>query len=146
MTLSLHTLKPARGAKHYPKRVGRGNASGKGTTAGKGGKGQTARTGGRNKLKFLGLKRLILSTPKLGGFRSLKPKDAVVTVEQLNKSFGAGEKVTPTKLFKKGLIRSANLTVKILGAGNLKKKLSVKGCSVSAGAKEKIIAAGGEVA
>ena len=128
------------------KRVGRGNASGKGTTAGKGGKGQTARTGGRNKLKFLGLKRLILSTPKLGGFRSLKPKAAVITLDQLNKAFGAGEKVTPTKLYKKGLVRSAGATVKILGAGELKKKLTVKGCQVSGGAREKIVAAGGEIA
>ncbi len=70
MTLSMHTLRPSKGSKSKPKRVGRGNASGKGTTAGRGGKGQTARSGGRNKLKLLGMRHLMLQTPKLRGFKS----------------------------------------------------------------------------
>jgi large subunit ribosomal protein L15 len=141
--LSMHTLKPARGAKRYPKRVGRGGGSGKGTTAGRGGKGQTARSGGRNRLKLLGMRHMMLATPKLRGFQSQHAKDDVVTLDMLAKAFGDGAKVTPRTLLKKGLIDGRR--VKILGSGALKKKLVVIGCSVSGAAKEKIVAAGGEV-
>lgn len=141
--LSFHTIQPAKGAKRSVKRIGRGNASGKGTTAGRGTKGQSARTGGRNRLKYLGIKRLIQSTPKLRGFQSQYGKMASVDLRQLQVSFGSGATVTPSVLAKKGLIASAK--VKILGNGTLKKKLIVSGCIVSAGAREKIIAAGGEV-
>jgi large subunit ribosomal protein L15 len=144
MTLSMHNLKPARGAKSQPKRVGRGNASGKGTTAGRGGKGQKARTGGRNRLKLLGMRRLMLSTPKLRGFKSHHAKKGVVTLDAINAVFMDGAKVTPAALVKKGLVPSAKNGVKILG-GALKKKIVVIGCLVSEAAKEAITAAGGEV-
>ncbi len=145
MSLSLHTLKPAKGAKRYHKRVGRGNASGKGTTAGRGGKGQTARTGGRNRLKLLGMRHLMLSTPKLRGFKSHHGKPASFNLGQLNSAFQNGEMVSPKTLAKKGLVSSASARVKVLASGNLKKKLAVAGCEVSEQAKEKIVAAGGEV-
>src|SRR3989304_3223673 len=91
-SLSMHTLKPARGSKRYPKVVGRGGGSGKGTTAGRGGKGQTARTGGRNKLKLLGMRHIMLATPKLRGkgFQP-KPKAANVSLSQLDAAYKAGE-------------------------------------------------------
>ncbi len=139
----MNNLKPARGSKTSRKRLGRGNASGKGTTAGRGGKGQTARTGGRNRLKLLGMRHLMLQTPKLRGFQSQHAKASVVTLEMLAKTFADGAKVTPTTLLKKGLVSSAH--VKILGSGALKKKFVVAGCKVSEAAKEKIVAAGGEV-
>lgn len=141
----MHNMKPARGAKTYPKRVGRGNASGKGTTAGRGGKGQKARTGGRNRLKLLGMRRQMLQTPKLRGFKSHYEKDEVVTLDVISNAFADGTKVTPRALAKKGLVDSVKSQVKILGGGSLKKKLIFIGCGVSAAAKEKIIAAGGEV-
>ncbi len=145
MSLSLHTLKPAKGSKRYPKRVGRGNSTGKGTTAGRGGKGQTARSGGRNRLKLLGMRHLMLSTPKLRGFKSHHPKPATFNLGQLNAAFQSGEMVSPKTLAKKRLVTSGNARVKILASGNLKKKLSVSGCQISEAAKEKIVAAGGEV-
>lgn len=141
----MHTLKPAKGAKRYPKRVGRGNASGKGTTAGRGGKGQTARTGGRNRLKLLGMRHLMLQTPKLRGFKSLKAKPELLNLGMLGSAFQSGETVSPASLAKKGLVPSSSSRVKIVSDGSLKKKLVVKGCAVSEGAKEKIVAAGGEV-
>jgi large subunit ribosomal protein L15 len=144
MSLSLHNLHPAAGAKRKSKRVGRGNASGKGTTAGKGGKGQTARSGGRFGLNILGMKRLVLSTPKLRGFTSPHAKAVAVDLDMLNVAFDAGNKVTPKTLAKKGLIPSG-AKVKLLGSGTLKKKLIVIDCAVSEGAKAKIAAAGGEV-
>jgi len=145
MSLNLHTLKPARGSKRTPKRVGRGNASGKGTTAGRGGKGQTARSGGRNRLKLLGMRHLMLQTPKLRGFKSHHAKSPVVSVGQLNGAFQNGETVSPTSLVKKGLVPADARRVKILGGGKLKKKLVVKNCVVSDAAKEMITAAGGEI-
>ncbi|HTK05223.1 MAG TPA: 50S ribosomal protein L15 [Candidatus Eisenbacteria bacterium] len=145
MSLNLHTLTPARGAKRQPKRVGRGNASGKGTTAGRGGKGQTARSGGRNRLKLLGMRHLMLQTPKLRGFKSHHAKSPVVSLGQLNRAYQNGETVSPASLAKKGLVPSDARRVKVLGGGQLKKKLVVKGCVVSDAATELIKAAGGEV-
>jgi large subunit ribosomal protein L15 len=145
MSLSMHNLKPARGSKSQPKRVGRGNSSGKGTTAGRGGKGQKARTGGRNRLKLLGMRHIMLATPKLRGFKSRYAKDEVVTLNQIGRAFETGAKVSPATLAKKGLTSSSSAHVKVLGAGNLKKKVTVVGCAVSAQAKEKIEAAGGAV-
>ncbi len=141
----MHTLQPARGSTQSPKRVGRGNASGKGTTAGRGGKGQTARTGGRNKLKYLGMRHLILSTPKLRGFQSMYKKVAVVGLDTIEGAFASGQSVNPKSLKAKGLIPHAAVGAKILGNGALKKRVVVSGCQVSASAKEKIVAAGGEV-
>lgn len=145
MTLQMHNLRPAKGAKTYRKRLGRGNASGKGTTGGRGGKGQTARTGGRNKLKYIGMRHIILSTPKLRGFTSMYKKDAVVTLDQISAAFGANQSVNPKSLKQKGLIAGKSVGAKILGTGNIKKRIVVSGCSLSAGAKEKIVAAGGEI-
>lgn len=145
MSLSMHNMRPARGSKSQPKRVGRGNASGKGTTAGRGGKGQKARTGGRNRLKLLGMRHIMLSTPKLRGFNSRYAKDEVVTLRTLGRAFESGSKVSPVTLAKKGLVSGSSAKVKILGSGTLKKKLVVMGCAVSATAKAAIEAAGGEV-
>lgn len=84
---NLHNLKPARGSKHKIKRVGRGNSSGHGTYSGHGGKGQTARTGGSKGLKLMGLRQLLLRTPKLGGFRSQYAKPATLKINVLEKHF-----------------------------------------------------------
>jgi large subunit ribosomal protein L15 len=145
MTLQLHNLRPAKGAKTYRKRLGRGNASGKGTTGGRGGKGQTARTGGRAKLKYIGMRHLILATPKLRGFQSMYKKDAVVTLDQLAVVFSANQSVNPKTLKQKGLIAGSAVGAKILGTGNIKKRIVVSGCAVTEGAKQKIVAAGGEI-
>lgn len=143
-TLSLHNLKPAKGSKRQPKRVGRGNASGKGTTAGRGGKGQTARSGGRNKLKLLGMRHIILQTPKLRGFQSLRPKATVLSLGDLASAFHDGGQVTPSALAKKGLIASVASRVKIVSGGKVR-KLTVSGLPVSVSAKTQIESVGGTV-
>jgi large subunit ribosomal protein L15 len=143
--LSLHTLKSTKGSKRQPKVLGRGNASGKGTTAGRGGKGQTARTGGRAGLKLLGMRHIILATPKLRGFRSQAKKSIVVNINQIDEVFKSGELVNIRTLAKKGLVPTNARKVKILGLGETKKKFTVSGCVVSEGAKQKITAAGGEI-
>ena len=146
MSLSMHNLRPAKGAKRQPKRLGRGNASGKGTTAGRGGKGQTARTGGTGGLKLLGMRHLMLQTPKLRGFQSIHPKAAEVSLDDLNRNYTDGETVTLASLKKKGLAAARAKKAKVLANGKLAKRLTLKGVAVSGGAKEKITAAGGSVA
>ncbi len=141
----MHNLRPAKGAKRYPKAVGRGNASGKGTTAGRGGKGQTARTGGRAKLKYIGMRHIILSTPKLRGFQSMYKKDAAVTLDMINEAFSANQKVDLASLKAKKVVPGTAVGAKIVATGSLKKRVVVSGLAVSAGAKEKILAAGGEI-
>jgi large subunit ribosomal protein L15 len=118
--LSLNNIKAKRGQKKI-KRVGRGNSSGHGTYSCKGQKGQNSRSGVTG-LKRLGMRPHILQTPKIGGFRSLSPKNQVVKVEEINKNFKDGEIVSAKILFAKDMIANAQKPVKILG----KEKLVVK--------------------
>jgi large subunit ribosomal protein L15 len=141
----MHNLQPAKGSKTTVKRVGRGNASGKGTTAGRGSKGQKARSGGRAGLKLLGLRGLMLSTPKLRGFKSLNRPSGEVSLSDLDKAYGDGDTVSLVSLKKRGLVSVDARKVKVLANGTLDKRLNVKEVAVSDKAKEKIVAAGGSV-
>lgn len=143
--LQAHTLKPTPNSKHRPKKVGRGNASGHGTSSGRGGKGQTARSGGSRGLKRLGFKFLLQSTPKLRGFKSIHTKPVEIYLEVLEKNYNDGEVVSLESLKEKNLIREQEKAAKILNSGNLSKKLIISGLSCSKGALEKIKSAGGEV-
>jgi large subunit ribosomal protein L15 len=143
MTLTLHTLKPARGSKTRRFRVGRGNASGSGTTAGRGTKGQRARTGGRNKLKLKGIKQMLLRIPKNRGFKSGIAHPHAVTLAQLERWFKAGERVTIEELRKRNLVPAESLSIKILNTGALSKKLTLVGASASAEAKKAVEKVGG---
>jgi large subunit ribosomal protein L15 len=143
--LKLHDLKPAPGSRNKSKRVGRGNASGKGTTAGRGTKGQAARTGGRNRRKLRGFRQIMLATPKLRGFKSLKAKPETVQLASVIKAFAANESVTPASLVKKGLVSVTKNGVKIIGKADLQKKLVIEGCAVTASVREAVVKAGGEV-
>ena len=145
MALSLATLEASRGAKKNRKRLGRGNASGKGTTAGRGTKGQRARSGGRSGLALKGLKFIVQCLPKNKGFRSPKPKLAGVNIELLERYYQNNQAVSPTSLFKLGLIKTSRYGVKILGQGKLTKKLTVSAQAFSAQAKAAIEKAGGRV-
>lgn len=144
MAIALHSLQSTPGSKQAKRRNGRGLGR-KGTTAGRGQKGQSSRSGVGG-LKRLGMRKLILSTPKLRGFRSLASKANVVNVSDLNEKYIAGEVVTAKTLLKKGLITDASKEVKVLAAGDLTVAVTVKGCSVSKAAAEKIAKAGGKVA
>jgi large subunit ribosomal protein L15 len=143
--LQAHTLKPARGAKHRTKKVGRGNASGHGTSSGRGGKGQTARSGGSRGSQRLGFKFLLQSTPKLRGFKSIHTKPAEVYFDVLEKNFSDGDTVSVATLKEKKLISRDAEAAKILSSGNLTKKLIVSGVLSSKGAAEKIKSLGGEI-
>ncbi|KKR84724.1 MAG: 50S ribosomal protein L15 [Candidatus Uhrbacteria bacterium GW2011_GWF2_41_16] len=144
MTLALHTIKPAPGSKRQSKRVGRGLGS-RGSYSGRGVKGQRARSGGRSGLQLKGLRSLMLKLPKQRGFRSLNEKPSVINVQILDQNFTDGEIVQPKSLLSKGLVDRIDAGVKILGAGELKHKIIVKGCTISASAKEKIEKVGGSV-
>ena len=145
MTLSMHTLGKNKGTKTSKKRVGRGYGSGKGGhTVGRGMKGQKSRAGSSGH-KRRGMRRLILSTPKLRGFKSPHAKPQTVNVSQIEENYIAKEVVTPKTLSNKGLIKDANKPVKVLANGEITKTVTVKKCSVSKTAAEKITAAGGKI-
>jgi len=140
----LHQLKPATGAVKKRKRIGRGNASGHGTTAGKGTKGQLSRSGGGKGPGFQGGRMaLIRRVPRLPGFKNpFKVTYQVVSLERLN---GLKEKTVDAKvLFDAGIIKKLNEPVKILSDGKLEKALTVKVDAFSAKAKEAIEKAGGK--
>ncbi|MBF8280295.1 MAG: 50S ribosomal protein L15 [Candidatus Magasanikbacteria bacterium] len=139
--ITMHSLKSNKGARKKKFKVGRGHGTGLGTTAGRGTKGQRARTGGRKGLHLLGMRGNILQTPKLRGVKSQKERPEVVDLDTLARLFNDGETVSPETLKKKGL----GARVKVLGNGTMTKKLAVKGVAASAGAKEKIISAGGSI-
>ncbi|MBI4435039.1 50S ribosomal protein L15 [Candidatus Uhrbacteria bacterium] len=143
MPLTLHTIQPQKGSTKGKKRIGRGLGS-KGTYSGRGVKGQSARSGVSG-LQKLGIRQVMLATPKARGFKSNRPNAQVVNVGDLSKQFAAGAKVSPAILEKKGLIVSATLPVKILAAGAISIAITLTDCAVSAAAKEKIQAAGGTV-
>lgn len=136
MSLSLNTIKPAKGSTKKAKRIGRGNASGTGTYSGKGLKGQKSRSGVSG-LKRLGMRQVLLRTPKLRGFTSLKPKAQVVSFAAINHSFRENEVVNTAILFEKGLIKTLKHRVKVLANGELTTKgLEFNGVEFSKTAKE----------
>ncbi len=140
--MQLHQLKPSK--KKRKKRVGRGGCHG--TYSTRGIKGQKARSGGGKGLGFEGTTTpLFRRTPKLRGFKSIYDKNVIVNVSKLESCFEGGEAVNPETLLEKKLIKKTKPAVKILGSGNLTKKLIVSGCLVSASAEEKIKKAGGKV-
>ena len=143
--MKLHELSPAEGSVQEGFRKGRGAGSGNGKTAGKGHKGQNARSGGGVRPGFEGGQLpLYRKLPKRGfnNYRFAKCY-SVVNVQLLNK-FNDGDVVDCAALLAIGLIDNANCGVKILGEGELTKKLTVKAAVFSASAKEKIEAVGGK--
>jgi len=142
----LSNLRPTPGSVKKPKRVGRGNASGHGTSATRGGKGQTARSGYRMPPAFEGGQTPLWKRVPKRGFKNPHRKSyAFVNVGQLNEVFSDGAEITPKVLEERGLVERLFSGVKILGDGPLAKKLIVKAHKFSKSAREKIIAAGGQV-
>ncbi|MFO7152553.1 MAG: 50S ribosomal protein L15 [Bacillota bacterium] len=142
--MRLHDLKPAKGSKKRPKRVGRGIGSGHGKTSTRGHKGQNARSGGGVRPGFEGGQMpLIRRIPKRGFTNIFKKEYAIVNVKDLN-VFEDNTRVTPELLKEKGLIKQIKDGVKILGDGELKVKLEVVAHAFSSSAREKIEAAGGK--
>lgn len=143
--MKLHELSPAPGSNQEPKRKGRGIGTGNGKTAGRGHKGQWARSGGGVRPGFEGGQMpLARRLPKRGFNNKVFAKDyAEVNVAALN-AFEEGETICVVAMLEKGLIGKACDGVKVLGNGELKKKLTVKAAGFSKSAKEKIEAAGGK--
>lgn len=142
--MKLHTLSPAEGSAKDDFRKGRGTGSGNGKTAGKGHKGQNARSGGGVRLGFEGGQLpLYRKLPKRGFHNRFATHYAVVNVEALN-CFEDGAVVDAAALLDSGLVGALLDGVKVLGAGEITKKLTVKAAIFSASAKEKIEAAGGK--
>jgi len=145
--MNLHTLKPNRGAKHRVKRLGCGESSGQGKTSGRGHKGQKSRSGGGVRPGFEGGQMPLHRRLPKRGFNNTRFQDkiAVVNVAFLNDRFEDGDTVNMETLKAARLVKGTYVTVKVLGNGEISKKLTVEGCKVSATAKEKIEKAGGSI-
>lgn len=145
--MQLNDLRPAEGSRKNRKRIGRGNSSGHGTTAGRGTKGQLSRSGGGKGAGFEGGQQpLAMRLPKLPGFiNHNRVEYAPVNVSRLEEIYADGEAVNGETLCAKGVIKKPFIPVKVLGNGEITKKLTVSVDKVSASAKAKIEAAGGKV-
>ena len=142
--MNLHELSPAPGSNPKAYRKGRGHGSGNGKTAGRGQKGQWARSGGGVRVGFEGGQMPLSRRIPKRGFNNIfaKPLEAI-NVSALDK-FEDGAVVDAKALLEKGILSKCEYGVKILGNGQISKKLTVQASAFSASAKEKIEAAGGK--
>jgi large subunit ribosomal protein L15 len=142
--MRLHDLKPRPGAKHRRKRLGQGESSGRGKTSGRGGKGQTARSGSSIRIGFEGGQMPLIRRIPKRGFNNTRhgTRYLPVNLDSLNQ-FEDGARVDLEALRSVGLANGRSDGVKILGDGELSKKLTVSAHAFSASAKSKIEAKGG---
>ena len=142
--MNLHELAPVMGSTHVNKRKGRGTATGNGKTAGRGHKGQKARSGGKLRIGFEGGQMPLARRIPKRGFHNIfaKPLESV-NVSALEK-FEDGAVVDAKALLDAGILSKCTYGVKILGNGEITKKLTVKASAFSESAKAKIEAAGGK--
>ncbi|MDD6302355.1 MAG: 50S ribosomal protein L15 [Bacillales bacterium] len=143
--MNLNELKYNEGSRSSKKRICRGLGSGLGKNGGSGNKGQKSRSGGGTRPGFEGGQNPIYRRLPKRGFNNINRVEyEVVNIRDLN-GFDDETVITPTLLIEKGLVPSSSVNVKVLGDGELTKKLVVKGCKVSASAKAAIENAGGSV-
>ena len=141
----LNELKPVEGARHSRKRLGRGVGSGLGKTSGRGQKGQNSRSGGGVRPGFEGGQIPLFQRLPKRGFNNINRKEyAIVNLADLE-MFENGAKVTLESYFETGLVKNAKDGIKVLGEGQLTKKLTVQAHKFSASAAKAIEAAGGTV-
>jgi large subunit ribosomal protein L15 len=144
--MSLNNLRPPKGAKHSKKRVGRGQGSGTGTTAGRGEKGAQSRSGYKSKRGFEGGQMpLHRRVPKRGFFNPFRTEYEIVNLDTLAERFEAGTVVTLDLLHARGLVAGADGLLKVLARGEVDRPLTVRAHKFSGKAAEKIAAAGGTV-
>ncbi|MCR5066854.1 MAG: 50S ribosomal protein L15 [Erysipelotrichaceae bacterium] len=142
--MKLHELQYTEGSRKDSFRLGRGHGSGNGKTAGKGNKGQKARSGGVRKVGFEGGQTpLARRLPKRGFTNFTRKEYAIVNLDQLNR-FAEGTEVTPALLHDTGLVKNLKDGLKVLGEGELEKKLTVKANKFSKSAVALIEKAGGK--
>ena len=143
--MDLSNLKPAEGSVHSDDfRKGRGSGSGNGKTAGRGQKGQKARSGGHSAPGFEGGQMPLYRRLPKRGFHNRNTKEIVAIDLDYLERFDNGAEVSVDSLIESGIVKNPRDGVKILGSGNLTKKLTVKANAFSASAKEKIEALGGK--
>jgi len=143
--MKLNELIPPDGSRRPPKRVGRGVGSGAGKTAGRGTKGHNSRSGGGVRPGFEGGQMPLHRRLPKGGFTNIfKKKIAVINIRDLDR-FESGSIVDEAALIRTGLVKGRRDGVKLLGHGEIKIPLTIKVNGVSKSAKEKIIAAGGNI-
>ena len=143
--MKLSELSPNIGSRHKKKRVGRGPGSGHGGTSCRGTKGQKSRSGGGVRLGFEGGQMpLIRRLPKRGFTRIFRQEFNIVNLRSLEEKFNDNEEVNASTLKQKGLVKK-DLPIKVLGSGEITKKLKVKVDGFSESAREKILKAGGTV-
>jgi len=142
--MKLHELRPAEGSTKNRKRIGRGTGSGQGTTAGRGMNGQNSRSGGGVRPGFEGGQMPLFRRLPKRGFNNFTRKHwTIVNVETLNK-FEDGTEITPAMLLETGVVSKIGYGLKVLGDGELTKKLTVKANKFTQSAITKIEAAGGK--
>lgn len=142
--MQLNTIKPATGAKHAKRRVGRGIGSGLGKTAGRGHKGQKSRAGGFHKVGFEGGQMPLQRRLPKRGFKSQSLRfNAEITLSDLQAL--AGEEIDVLTLKAVGLVPELAKAVKVILSGAISRKVNLKGVAATAGAKAAIEAAGGTV-
>lgn len=144
MSFDLYNLAKNNFGQKKKKRIGRGDSSGHGSYAGRGSKGQRARSGGRKGLTRRGLQPTLKGIPKKRGVKSFFPKKAAVNIKVLNDNFKDGDKVTFQILLDKKLAIYSAAGIKILGEGEINKKLFVYAKGFSKKAEEAIVKAGGQ--
>lgn len=144
--MKLNEVRPAKGAVRKRRRVGRGTGSGLGKTAGKGHKGQQARSGAPKGKGFEGGQMpLTRRIPKFGFKNPFRVEYQVLNVNTLHERFEDGDTVSPATLAERGLLHKKDGLVKVLGDGDLSKKLDVQVDAISKSAREKVESAGGTV-
>ena len=142
--ITLSTIKPARGARHNSKRLGRGPGSGKGKTSGKGHKGQKARAGKTGNPGFEGGQMpMFRRMPKRGFTNPFKVTAQPVNLKDLTRL--SGTEVSPETLHAAGIISKRDVTVKLLGTGSADRAYQVTGVKSSAAARTRIEQAGGKI-
>ena len=143
--MKLHELQPAEGSRKVRNRVGRGTSSGNGKTSGRGQKGQNSRSGGGVRLGFEGGQTPLFRRVPKRGFTNINRKEyAIVNLDTLNR-FEDGTVVTPALLVETNVIKSEKSGIKVLGNGQVERKLTVQASKFSQAAKEAIEAAGGSI-
>jgi len=145
--MSDFVLHAPKGANKKKRIVGRGSSSGRGTTAGKGNKGQQSRSGGKVYVGFEGGQMPLYRRIARRGFSNywFKKEYAVVNLAELDAKYSEGETVNKESLVLKGIVGKSEKLIKVLGNGNISKKLDVSVDKISSSAKEKIEKAGGKV-
>src|SRR5690242_20111589 len=143
--MQAHDLKPNPGSTHSKRRLGRGNSSGRGTYSGRGIKGQHARSNNPRRFFEGGQTELMRRLPRKKGFTNpFRVEYSAVNVRDLDR-FEEGAEITPESLKASGLVKHLRNPVKVLGTGDISRKLTVRAHKFSMSAKEKIEAAGGKI-